>query len=676
MKDDEKSNLTKRNMTLFSSIIDNIEEIAILFNREGKIFYANALAYKTLDYTIQNFQEMNICNLFENLSFDQFRTQWTRIEESNSLKFDSKMVTKNKILIPVTVKAKIVHDEDKKVGLYIIKKITKQIDDNIESQSNFDFQTIVETSHDGLIILDKELTIIYVNKKITEILGYSKSEMLHQSIKILIFDEDLEDHNKKIDNRIMKISEIFERKLRKKDGAIIWTTVSATPLIDSKGKFNGSFSIVSDITERKKSENEILKLNRLYSTLSSCNEALIQATNENELLTKICDIIVEKGNYKLAWVGYAQSDEQKTVTPMAFAGNGESYLRNIKVSWGDNEFGNGPTGKAIRTGHHQVLNYYDDQFATWKEVAKTHGFVSSAAFPLKDENKVYGTINIYSGVEEVFNESELTLLQELAQDLSYGLTNIRTRNEINQLNKNLEQIVTKRTSELNNLNKELRAFSYTVSHDLRTPLSHLNGYLNKLKDDLLTKLNKEDDYYFQKVLESTNYMKNLIDDILSLSSADYKEINSINVNLSKLLQDVILQFNLETEKRNINWDIGILPIVKCDENLMRLVYVNLISNALKFTKKKDVAKIKIGYNSIGSDYVFYVNDNGAGFDMKDITKLFDVFQRLHDKNEFQGTGLGLAIVRRIINRHGGRTWAEGEIEKGATIYFSLPMPKE
>ena len=470
------------------------------------------------------------------------------------------------------------------------------------------------------------------------------------------------------------MSNSFERKLLKKDNTIVWTHISGAPMINESGEFNGSFAMVTDITERKKAENEILKLNRLYLTVSECNESLIQASDEIELLFRISNIIVNKGGYKLVWVGYAQQDKEKSVKPIAYAGEGVNYLQNIKISWGDNELGRGPTGTSIRTGKVQILNYYtNSRFKVWKEEANKQGFLSSAAFPLTINGKTFGTLNIYSKTEERFDDDESSLLQELASDLSYGIANLRTRNEIQKLNQNLEHRVAERTAQLEVLNKSLEAFSYSVSHDLHSPLNRINGYLNVLEEKTKLKLNDQEKLYLSKIAESTNNMNQLIEDILSFSTMGQKELKTTTIDLSDILKDVINDFELDIKDRNIKWNIDKLPIVKGDKNLLRIVFVNLISNALKYTRNLRETKIAIGKKLEENENIIFIRDNGVGFEEKNSSKIFRPFQRLHSDSLFEGSGIGLAIVQRIISSHGGRIWAEGEEGKGAVFYFSLPI---
>ncbi|NQV50094.1 MAG: PAS domain S-box protein, partial [Candidatus Marinimicrobia bacterium] len=219
--------------------------------------------------------------------------------------------------------------------------------------------------------------------------------------------------------------------------------------------------------------------------------------------------------------------------------------------------------------------------------------------------------------------------------------------------------------------KDLEAFSYSVSHDLRAPLRHISGYVELLQDTFHDVLPEKGKHYLESIASSSHEMSALIDNLLQFSRTGRAEMHKSGNEMNHMVHAVIKSISADNAERSISWHVEKLPMVRCDAQLIKQVWINLLDNALKYTRTRANAKIDIGVKEETNEYIFFVRDNGVGFDMQYAQKLFGVFQRLHSTGDFEGTGIGLAIVRQIISRHGGRTWAEAELDNGATFYFSL-----
>ena len=771
-------------------VTDNIKESVFIIDQSGLIRYANEAGCRLLNYARKDLSNINIYKINPYFNKENWESHWKELKEKKSLIFESHYVKKNDVSVKVEITANYFVYNGEEFDFFLVRDSTERKLANEKLKINESlFTKIIETSLEGIQVIDANSNSIFINKRFAEMLGYTPDQVLNRPITDFMFPEDLKEHAKKINNRRNKISEIYERKFKKKDGTILWTLLSSSPLFNDKDEFEGAFAMFSDITDRKKSETEIYHFNIIYKTLSACKEALIRAKNEDKLLNDICNIIVTIGNYKMAWVGYSQYNEEKTIKKMAFAGSGIEYLNEIKLSWENNEYGNGPTGKAIRTGQVQIQNVFDETYSDiWKKNAIKYGFASSAAFPLIIDNKTFGAINIYSGTQNAFDKSELKLLIELANVIACGIMNLRIKSnqertliflnaaqaaahvgnwefkistneliysneiiKIFEINKEIQNISTntffqkihpddkkiaqkgyhdslishkpiivnyrllldgktkyvqaqyetkynenaepvlslgiiqditlaklaeeERTThlKLEMQNKELEAFSYTVSHDLQNPLKLMASYLELLKKEENLISNEKTNSYLNRITALSNQMNQLINDILYLSKMEYQELNYTPVDLNTVIHGIVNDFQPDLKERDIQWLIANLPNISGNENLIRLVFVNLISNALKFTRNKTHTIITVDYWANSSEYVVYVKDNGVGYDMQEQSKLFGPFQRLHTNRTYEGNGIGLVNVQRIIEHHGGRVWSESEIGNGATFYVSFPL---
>jgi len=247
----------------------------------------------------------------------------------------------------------------------------------------------------------------------------------------------------------------------------------------------------------------------------------------------------------------------------------------------------------------------------------------------------------------------------------------RVEEQVRKLNEDLERRVAERTVQLVANNEELDAFSYSVSHDLRTPLRHITGFTGVLVAKHSSQLGLEGQELLKFIQDGSQKMNLMIDDLLNLARLDRRQAVSKMTPLNSLVEDALKDLKSEIDGRKIEWRIGSLPAVNCDPGLLLQAFANLLSNAVKYTRRREHAVIEVDQMTIDGEVVIYVRDNGAGFDSKHAGKLFGAFQRLHTAEEFEGTGVGLATVQRIIRKHGGRIWTEAEREKGATFYFTL-----
>ena len=812
---------------------------------------------------------------------------------------------------------------------------------------------VVESSDDAIISKDTDGIVTAWNGGAEKVFGYTAAETVGKPL-LMLFPPDCANEEANILAHIRRGESVehFETVRVRKDGRKITVSVTISPIKDRNGRILGASKIFRDITEHKRTE-------RALRALRDCNESLGRATDEPNLLRRICDLIVNVGGYGMVWVGYAEHDERKTVRAVAASGFEAGYLDTVNVTWADEERGHGPTGTAIRTGKATFCSdtTSDPDFVTWRENAIQRGYRSTLVLPLKNGEDVLGAISIYAVEAGAFAAAERHLLEELANNLSYGIAALRAASErtraaqalrqseerfqamangipqlawmaesdghifwynqrwyeytgtsfeqmegwawqtvhdpamlpkvmerwqgsiatgqpfemefplrradgvfrefltrvmplkdaegrvtrwfgtntdiserkeaeerlagqaeelsrqaeelmrareaeqeqtrrlqlvldsmgeglvaadglghfliwndaaskllgrgeadlppsewsshyacylpdgvtlcptdqlpllrslrgeslqaelmiqhvaaegkhwveftgrpmhdnegnlcgglvafrditerkraereIRQLNEELEQRVIERTGQLQAANRELEAFTYSVANDLRAPLRHISGFANILSEEFGLNLPAEAQHHLRRVQDGTRRMGQLVDDLLNLARVGRRELSFRVAGLRPMVDELIVELAPECTGRQVEWKIGELPQVECDPGLIKQILQNLLANALKFTRPRSQAVIEIGEKEGNEASIFFVRDNGVGFDMKHADKLFGVFQRLHRQDEFEGTGVGLATAQRIVQKHGGRIWAEAELGQGATFYFTL-----
>ena len=427
---------------------------------------------------------------------------------------------------------------------------------------------------------------------------------------------------------------------------------------------------LNNITERKTRENELHRLNRTLKAMRDSSHAMMLADDEAKYLEDVCKIIAEDCGHAMVWIGFAQDDEGMTILPAAYAGFDREHFGALNLTWADAEGGRGPTGTAIRTGEPMICRNIvaDSNFAPWREQAMRRGYASSIALPLMSDGKAFGAISIYSRDPDPFSDDEVRLLMELADDLAYGVAAIRLR----LAHARSEELVRQTAEELARSNRDLEQFASVASHDLQEPLRTVGGFVQLLAKRYRGQLDAEADTFIEFIVSGVDRMQALIRDLLAYSRVGTRRGAMAPTDLGATLQTVLADLGANVEESAAEITHGPLPTVRADASQMAQLFQNLISNALKFRGK---APLKIHVEAVRRDdgWLFSVRDNGIGIAPEACDRIFQIFERLHSRDQYAGTGIGLAICKRIVDRHGGRIWVESQPDAGATFYFTLPL---
>ncbi|HUW51256.1 MAG TPA: PAS domain S-box protein [Sulfuricella sp.] len=495
---------------------------------------------------------------------------------------------------------------------------------------------ILDSAGEGIYGLGIDGRCTFVNPAASQLLGFMVEELIGQHIHSMFHhtkpdgrpypEEECPVHEAYKQGVVHRGVDLYWRK----DGSSFQVEFVSTPILEA-GKTTGAVLMFRDITERKLAEEQIRR----------SEQGLAEAQRIAHLGNWDLDLV----HNVLTW-----SDEIYRIfeiDPEKFGASYDAFLDAIHPD--DRELVNRAYTESVKNrvpydiAHRLLMK--DGRVKYVNEKCETH--YSEDGKPLRS----VGTVHDITEIKK-------------AED------------KVKELNRDLERRVAGRTSQLEAANKELEAFSYSVSHDLRTPLRAIDGFSRILLDDYADRLDDEGKRLLNVVRDNTRRMGQLIDDILKFSRAGRAEITFSEIDMEKLARKVFEDIQPSVDASKLQLEIEHLPPARGDPAMLRQVFVNLLSNAIKFSRTREVARIKVGGSIEGAEAVYFVKDNGVGFDMQYVDKLFGVFQRLHAVTEFEGTGIGLAIVKRIITRHGGRVRAEGKTGKGAAIYFALPTKEK
>jgi PAS domain S-box-containing protein len=556
---------------------------------------------------------------------------------------------------PIEATISQVEASGKKLFTVILRDITDRLQTQAAMRSNEEMlRLLLDGVKDyAVFMLDPEGLVTTWNAGATRIEEYSADEILGKPISIFYSPEQQAAGLPAQDLQEALAKGRFEvqgRRVRK-DGSTFFAQVVMLPMCDPAGKLRGFSKVLHDITEGKLAEEKLAAqahdMARQSAELLSSQEAL---EAQRRMLQSVLDSIGE---------GLVAADEQGKFiiwNPAAerILGRGAANLHRQQWSEHYGLFQDDrlspfppdqtPLARAIRG------EISSAQMFVLNPALAGGTWIEANGSPLKDKHGI-----VRGGV---------VAFRDVTQQR-------HSEREIQKLNAELEYRVGERTAQLEEANKDLESFTYSVAHDLRAPLRHIAGFSGILMEQFGPALDVEAQRHLQRIQEGVRKMGQLIDELLTLARVGRQELNLQVAGLSSMVQEVLAILQPEIVGRQVEWRMGDLPFVECDPTLIKQIFQNLISNALKYSRPRSPAVIEIGRTNIEGDTVIFVRDNGVGFSMKYADKLFGIFQRLHRSEDFEGTGVGLATVQRIVKKHQGRVWAQAELDKGATFYFTL-----
>jgi PAS domain S-box-containing protein len=496
--------------------------------------------------------------------------------------------------------------------------INEDITERKQNEAKLQYQAhLLDSVNDAVIASDEKFILKSWNPAAEKLYGWTAEEVLGKSWLEIVHSENIGKTRGEVIQTLVETGRVHtDLIVYRKDGRPLQVESDVIALKDDTDTISGYLSVNRDVTERK--ENEA-KLQYQANLLAKVNDAVI--TSDEKFMLRSWNPAAEKM--------YGWKAEE------VLGKSGQEVLRS--------EFIGVERAKAIaglvETGqlHAELIQYDKDDQPI---------YVEGDVIALKDDA---GNTTGYLSVNRDITERK------------------RAENEIRKLNADLER----RASELESANKELEAFSYSVSHDLRAPLRAMDGFSRILLTDYAPQLDEDAQRYLNLVRDNSQQMGDLITGLLNFSRLGRQALQKKTANPKDLIERVMQDLLSEVEDRQIELSLGDLPVCQADPILLKQVFANLLQNALKFTRQRAITQVEVGSQQVDGDRIYFVKDNGIGFDMRYAHKLFGVFQRMHRAEDFEGVGVGLATVQRIIHRHGGRIWAESEVGKGATFYFTL-----
>jgi PAS domain S-box-containing protein len=576
----------------------------------------------------------------------------------------------------------------------VIRFVTQSLQDNLRKtrqaemalqQSENQLRLIADHIPGYVAYVDTEQRYLFANQRYADSFGLPREQVIGRKVADVVGKAYYQTVRDNIDTALSGKVMNFDAPIHLPNRGERWIAVSYLPDTDEGGKVKGLFVYVLDFTERKQIEEALKHSVADLDAINQVSQTLVSEIDLMPLIQAIGEQIRAMFDVSVVYISLLET--QTNQLHFYFQYENEQLTQSEPMS-----YGMGMTSRVMELCRPVLINSDWEKQATEYNVYYDDGLPakSSLTVPLMVGEQAIGVISLQDMEREnVFTDAHLRQLTTIAANLAIAIDHARlhtalqselterrqAEETVRNLNAELEQRVTERTAALELANRELESLSYTIGHDLRSPIRAISAYSQLLLDALSGRLDTPQEQKLGQIHQVSAHMGHMVDDFLAFLRLSRSIPHKQPVDIGPLVEQVIGETRAEAAKRNVQFVVRPMPVCMADEHLLRNVYFHLISNAIKFTAKCNAPLIEIGALesalSSAGETCYFVRDNGVGFDMQYADKLFGVFQRLHHPDEFEGTGMGLAIVQRIIHRHGGRVWVDARPGEGATFYFTL-----